>query len=163
MTDRSKRWAERAFTLGIVALGAIVLLGTRHIEFGSGYDRIGPRFFPYGVGIGLVALGAWLTLRPPPRSQGLDEDDATGMDVGLLNWTSLAYLGLGFVLQVLLLERAGFVITVSLQFVLVARAFHSRRPLRDALVGVILCTTIYVAFSKGLSLTLPGGVLEGLI
>lgn len=156
------RWAERAFALGMVALGAIVLLGTRSIEFGSGYDRIGPRFFPYGVAAGLGTIGSWLALRPPPRAQGYDEDGAPVVAGGPLNWASLGYLGLAFVLQLALLDRAGFVIAGSLQFILVARAFHSRRPVRDALVGVLLCTTVYVAFSRGLGLTLPAGVLEGL-
>jgi putative tricarboxylic transport membrane protein len=156
------RWPERVFALGLVALGVIVLVGTRQIEFGSGYDRIGPRFFPYGVAAGLIAIGIWLTFRPPPRS-GFDEDGVVGSGGGPLIWVPLGYLGLAFVLQLLLLDRAGFVIAGSLQFILAARAFHSRRPLRDAIVGIILCATIYVAFSKGLSLVLPAGILEGLL
>ena len=155
-------WAERALTLGIVALGVYVLLGTRDIELGSGYDRIGPRFFPLGVGAGLIVIGGWLLAWPPRHRAASSEEDGAVIEPLRLNWTPIGYLSLALVLQLWLLDRAGFVIAASLQFLLVARAFHSRRPVRDALVGVLLCMTVYVAFSRGLGLTLPAGVLEGL-
>ena len=154
-------WAERALTLGIVALGVYVLLGTRDIELGSGYDRIGPRFFPLGVGAGLIVIGGWLAAWPPRHRAASSEEDGAVSEPLRLNWTPIGYLGLALVLQLWLLDRAGFVVAASLQFLLVARAFHSRRPVRDALVGVLLCATVYVAFSRGLGLTLPAGVLEG--
>jgi len=63
-------------------------------------------------------------------------------------------------LNLALLERAGFVIASSVQFWLAARAFHSNRPARDAVVGVLLSAIVYFAFSRLLGLTLPAGILE---
>jgi putative tricarboxylic transport membrane protein len=77
-----------------------------------------------------------------------------------LNLRPLGFLGLALVLQLLLLEKAGFVIACTVQFVLAARAFHSRRPVRDLMIGFILCVSVYVAFSMGLGLPLPLGVFE---
>jgi len=45
-------------------------------------------------------------------------------------------------------------------FWLVARAFGSRRPARDAVVAVLLSVLVYQAFTRGLGLTLPSGVIE---
>jgi putative tricarboxylic transport membrane protein len=71
-------------------------------------------------------------------------------------------LGLALASGVLFLERAGFVLTAALLFWLVARAFASPRPLRDAAVGLALSVVVYLAFTRGLGLVLPPGLLGGL-
>src|SRR5919106_5412383 len=53
-------WAQLAAAGAAMALGALLLVGARGISFAAGYDRIGPRFFPYSVGVGLIALGVAL-------------------------------------------------------------------------------------------------------
>ena len=69
----------------------------------------------------------------------------------------------GIVLDLVLLERAGFVIASTALFWLTARAFDSSRPARDALfaLGVSICA--YLLFARALQLTLPAGVLAGWI
>jgi len=42
-------------------------------------------------------------------------------------------------------------------------AFGSRRYLRDAAIGVILSAVIFLGFTRGLDLSLPAGILEGLL
>lgn len=146
----------------VFALGAFLLLGISNIPLGAGYDRIGPRFFPYTVAAGLILLGVWLTagaFRKEPRPQNVAEVSAPAVP---LNWVSFGYLGLGLLLNLALLDRAGFVIACSVQFWLAARAFHSKRPLRDAIVAVALSAVVYFAFSHLLGLTLPAGILGGL-
>jgi len=68
-----------------------------------------------------------------------------------------------FELVKFLLERAGFIFTAAVLFWLVARAFESTRPWRDAVAGVLLSVFVYVVFTRGLGLVLPGGLLEGLL
>ena len=46
---------------------------------------------------------------------------------------------------------------------LVARGFGSRRWLLNALTGVVLAVLIFAVFNYGLGLTLPAGVLKGLL
>ncbi|MFN8059097.1 MAG: tripartite tricarboxylate transporter TctB family protein [Vicinamibacterales bacterium] len=75
-------------------------------------------------------------------------------------WTSLAWIVLSLVAFLTLALRAGFIVAAALQFWLAARAFESRRPLRDLLVAVFLAVVVYVAFAKGLGLNLPSGRLE---
>jgi len=62
-------------------------------------------------------------------------------------------------LSVVLLERAGFILSSSLLFWLVARGFESAKPVRDAAVGLLLSIVVYLAFTRGLGLSLPPGIL----
>ena len=43
-------------------------------------------------------------------------------------------------------------------FVIVARAFGSRRVVRDGIVGLALAAAIHVTFTRGLAVSLPNGV-----
>jgi hypothetical protein len=74
---------------------------------------------------------------------------------------SPARVAIGLIAFVALLEPVGFVAAGTALFACTASAFGSRRWLRDALVGFTLCATVYVAFTYGLSVRLPSGVLFG--
>jgi putative tricarboxylic transport membrane protein len=144
------------------ALGLFLLLRLSQIGMGAGYDRIGPRFFPYAAAIGLLLLAGWFSLsawtlgRKGTPAQGTPEPSLP------FNWSCVGYFGLALLLNLALLERAGFVIACTVQFWLVARAFRSKKPQRDALVAVILSAAVYYSFSHLLGLRLPAGILEGL-
>ena len=130
-----------------------MLSGISEIGLGAGYDRIGPRLFPYVAAIGLVLLGALFILstrRALHRPQRQYGEPPVKIDV-----RPLALIGLGLLLGVVLMERIGFIVASALQFWLVARAFHSRRPARDAAVAALLAASVYAVFSYGLGLTLP--------
>jgi putative tricarboxylic transport membrane protein len=151
---------------GVFALGVFLLAGVSSIRTGSGYDRIGPRVFPYAVGIGLFVLAAWTAvaaLQAKEDAKTAAETEASEKDkVPPLNWISFSYLAVALLLNLALLDRAGFIIACSIQFWLAARAFHSKRPVRDAVVAIVLSTVVYFAFSNLLGLTLPAGILEGI-
>jgi putative tricarboxylic transport membrane protein len=66
-------------------------------------------------------------------------------------------VALGLVSFVALLNLAGFIAAGTVLFACSASAFGSRRWLRDALVGITLCATVYIAFTYGLGVSLPPG------
>jgi len=153
--------------LGIALLGVILGAGSFGIPFGAGYDRIGPRFFPSLVAAGLVLLGAWLAAealrarKSPPhekRAVATAEEKSSGADIRT-NWRALGTLGAALLLGLALLERGGFVIAASALVWLAARSFGRERPARDAGIAVALSILVYLAFTRGLGLTLPAGVL----
>ena len=39
----------------------------------------------------------------------------------------------------------------------------SRRLVRDIAIGIVMATVLYLVFSRGLGLSLPAGVLEGIV
>jgi hypothetical protein len=74
---------------------------------------------------------------------------------------ALALIAVGAIADLLLVERAGFLIASAVLFWLVARAFDERRPLRDAACAIGVSVVAYVLFAKVLELPLPAGVLAG--
>jgi putative tricarboxylic transport membrane protein len=153
---------EVSIGLAVVALGGVLMLGLSGISLGAGYDRIGPRFFPYVVAIGLFFLGGWFLISGLLHRQA-DGNTGNVSQAAHTNWAPIGYLSAALIANLLLLERAGFVIASAIQFWLVARAFGSRRALRDAIVAVLLAVICFVAFSNGLGLSLPSGILEGIL
>ena len=108
----------------------------------------GDRVFP------LLVLGASaivLTVLVRRRSAATSDHRA--------NSSPAIRLALGLVLFVALLNLAGFIAAGTVLFACTASAFGSRRVLRDALVGLTLCATVYVAFTHGLGVPLPPGTL----
>ena len=57
-----------------------------------------------------------------------------------------------------LLNPAGFVAAGTVLFSCTASAFGSQRWLRDALVGITFCATVYLTFTYGLGVSLPPGL-----
>ena len=146
--------SDIAVGLATIGLGILVAAGSLTIQLGSGYDRIGPRFFPYLVAIGLVVSGGWLA----NAARGRERSEAPDSDVA---WPPLFWLAGGLLLGLVLLERAGFILSSTILFCMAARSFRSRRLVRDAGVALLLSTLVYAAFTRGLGLALPAGILSG--
>lgn len=74
---------------------------------------------------------------------------------------SIALIAMAVVLNLVLAERAGFVIASAILFWFAARAFDERHPARDALFAVAVSVGAYLLFARGLQLILPAGILAG--
>ncbi len=78
---------------------------------------------------------------------------------GALAWRPLALIGAGAALHVLLAESLGFIVAAAVLFWLVARAFDTRHPMRDAVCALGVATGSYALFDYALALPLPTGAL----
>lgn len=146
--------------LGVIVLGIGVGVGSLGIPFGAGYDRIGARFFPSVVAAGLTLLGSLLAvaaLRANRLCPAAAEAAGSGISA---NRRALGFLAVALLLNLILLEPAGFVVASSALFWLAARGFGSERPVRDAVIALLLSLLVYAAFTQGLGLTLPRGIFE---
>ena len=112
---------------------------------GSAAARVGEWVFPVIVIAGSVLVLAALVL---PRRR-TETHDALGHDAPALRVTAglLAFAGL--------LNLAGFIAAGTLLFTATSSAFGSHRWLRDALVGLVFCSALYAAFTRGLGVPLP--------
>ncbi|MVN85985.1 tripartite tricarboxylate transporter TctB family protein [Deinococcus sp. HMF7620] len=148
--------------LGVLLLGGLLLWGTLQIPFGIN-AVIGPRAFPFIVSVGLLGLGAALlaaVLRGHRAEPAAEEDTDPDAPVDLRQPALI--LG-GFVLGALVLQPLGFVLGTALMYVSVGAAFGERRwPLLVG-VGLAVALVTYVVFTRGLGLTLPPGVLRGVL
>jgi putative tricarboxylic transport membrane protein len=154
--------AELFIGLGVAALGVFVAVETSQIAVAPLYAKIGPGVIPYLVAGGLVLLGLLFAVSAArgsaPAAQPRELPPA-----GAGDWRSLVVVGAGLIVQMLLIERAGFIIASSVLFVCVAFGFGSRRYLRDSVVAILLATAVYIGFTRGLNLSLPAGLLKGML
>jgi putative tricarboxylic transport membrane protein len=152
---------QLAVAAGITAIGAMVLWGSFHLPTGGGYAQVGPGVVPRIVGAGIVLLGLWLVYEAFSGGfRGLDEEAEARVP---MDWRSFAWVSAGLIAYGLLIERAGFILSSILLFLLVARGFRSRRWLLNTVSGAVLAAIIYAVFTYGLGLTLPAGVLKGIV
>ncbi|MEJ7670551.1 MAG: tripartite tricarboxylate transporter TctB family protein [Casimicrobiaceae bacterium] len=156
MTARSPiHLGEMLISFALIALGSFVVLETRSIAETQGYAQIGPRLFPYIIGVGLTLCGAvlgWHALTGGWRNIPLDQEGH-----GAPDWLAFFIISAGIVLHMLVIGWAGFIIASTLLFVLIARGFGSRRLVRDALIAVALAAVVFFVFTSGLGLKLPSG------
>jgi putative tricarboxylic transport membrane protein len=150
-----------AVAAGVTVIGALVLWGSFYLPTGGGYAQVGPGVVPRFVGILTLFLGA-LLLREAFTGgfHGVDEEAEVHlpMDWAAFGWVTGGIIGYG-----LLIEHAGFILSSTLLFVLVARGFNSRRWLLNVVTGLVLAVIVFAIFNYGLGLTLPAGVLKGLL
>lgn len=111
----------------------------------------------------VVLLGGAIALVLGGRRLWTDRRRATRQATGVtrqarVNAAALGTLALALMLNVALIERAGYVLAAAVLFAVAARAFGSRRPVRDALVGLAVAAVVYIGFTRGLGVALPPGV-----
>jgi putative tricarboxylic transport membrane protein len=154
--------AEIALSLGVLALGAGAAIVTARLPGEGGYAGIGPNFIPAVVSGGLALVGAWLlweALAGGWRHRAAPEAGAEHPFHG----AAFGWITAGLAAHMALIGWAGFVPAGAVLFACVARGFASRRPARDAALGLALSLAIFLFFVKLLNVNLPGGWLAPLL
>jgi len=156
--------AEFILSLAVLVLGIAVGVGTTMLSGAGGYARVGPNVAPAVVAGGLILLGVWLlyeTVTGGWRNAIPDEAEARGehrFHIPAFIWVSI-----GLIAQILLIDRAGFVIAQAVLFGCVARGFGSTRYVRDFAIGILLALAVFLFFVKFLNVNLPAGWLKPLL
>jgi putative tricarboxylic transport membrane protein len=157
--------------VGVVLLVAGLFLGWVAVRAAAedGVRIDGPRLVP------LVVTGAWVVLAavylvsqfihraptvagPAVEEPAVDEPEPAQAPSATHKWTPVL-LGAALIGYLLLLEPLGFALASAAFFSVAARILGSRRPVRDALVGIPLGVGVYLAFTALLDVRLPAGVL----
>ncbi len=149
--------------LGLTVLGVLMLIGTQRINDSGMNTIVGPRVFPTIISAGLTLLGAVLTvlaLRGDKAEPAAEEDTDPDAPVNLA--AAGIILG-GFLVGAFLLTPLGFVFGTALMYFSVAFAFGERRYGLMLLVSLLVAFVTYELFTRGLGLTLPPGILKGVI
>ncbi|MCW0233677.1 MAG: tripartite tricarboxylate transporter TctB family protein [Ferrovibrio sp.] len=161
--DRLRK-PEVLLALGVIMLGIVALYETAEIPVSPMYAQVGPTLVAYIASGLLIALGlallaqAWRGIWTSPP-----EETEAGFDLRAVGW-----LLLGLVLNIGLIGPLGFIPASVLLFACTARAFGSRRPGRDALIGLGFAAVAYFGFAQLLGINIGEGdlvvsLLEGLI
>jgi len=154
----SRRRAEIALSLGVVALGVGVAAVTATLPSEGGYARIGPNFIPAVVAAGIIVLGLWLSIEAFGGGWRQRGEEPARFERSPFLWVTA-----GLFAHMALIGWAGFVIAGTVLFACVARGFGSRRLVRDVVIGLALAVGIYLFFVKLLNVNLPAGWLAPLL
>ena len=161
---RGKDRAQYGVCAFLALLGTAVIvdgLGIPHIT--SSTDPVGPRAVPVLLGALLLVVAVLYAVDVARGGHGEPE---AGEDVDLsqgIDWRTVLLLIGAFVVNAVLIERLGWVISGALLFWGTAFALGNRHYVRNLLIAVTLSLTTFYAFAIGLGVNLPAGVLQGIL
>lgn len=142
--------SQKDFWSGLmfIVVGAGFSWGATQYRFGSSAGP-GPGYFPFGLGILLALLGAFVLFK------GLTLETDGGDPIGRFAWRPLLVILGSVVLFGLLLERGGLVVAMPV-LVLVSSAADGEFHWQGALVTAAVLTVLsWAVFIWGLKLTIP--------
>jgi len=156
----------------VLALAVYLTVGLFTMDVPDSAQPPGPKFYPTILTIGAYLLAALLTVdtlrRPEPGDPvidpHLDEEtaQATAAAAAPLDPKAVGIAMAAFLAFSLVLEPLGWILSAALLFWVMSWALGAKRPLLSLSVGLILSSAVQVAFSMGLGLTLPSGLLGGI-
>ncbi|MBD8584162.1 tripartite tricarboxylate transporter TctB family protein [Frigoribacterium sp. CFBP 8766] len=166
----------------MLVIGLALVVGTLTMEVPANTAPPGPQVFPSLIAALVIVLAVLLAvdvLRKPesesvevaqPAAPGQPDDDLVLDEEGepqALRPTSNHRALLGALLTVVVFIAAltplGWLLSGALLFWGVARALGSQRPLFDIPLSLAISSIVQLAFSAGLGLNLPPGVLGGIL
>ena len=136
----------------IVVVGCTLAWGASRFPVDKGYTILGPQVYPYAVAVFLLFVGTGLACQ---ALMGGFPGIAAEVPTTRAGVVGAAWVSSGLSVVALLITHIGFVLAAAALFVMAARGFGSRRPMRDMAVGVALTLPVYWAFSIGLGVSLP--------
>lgn len=156
--------AQYGLCAALAVVGAVVIVDASRIpHVTSSNDPIGPRAMPYVVGGALIVIAVLYAL--DVARGGIGESES-GEDVELghpSDWKTVGLLAGAFVVNALLIDRLGWVISGALLFFMSAYALGNRHHLRGLAIGVVMSLGTFYAFAIGLGVNLPAGILQGIL
>ena len=150
---------ELAFAGSLLILGLVVLYDTSKMLVPPGSGTVGPQIFPYLVSGFVILISLGLFLQIFRGNLGIPEGTEFGEVVEKTDFKSLAMVAGSMLTYPLLIERAGFIIASSVVFFGVAFAYGAKNLLKNLAISIIFSLIVYFAFSKGLNVSLPAGIL----
>ncbi|GLY16933.1 tripartite tricarboxylate transporter TctB family protein [Kineosporia rhizophila] len=153
----------------IVPAVLLVLVGIYMIIDGHGLrtppteGAIGPRFFPYVVGGGLIVVGLWLAVAvwrgdraEPEQGEDVDSEART-------SWPTLGALAGLMLVYVLVLEPVGYLLSTIGLFAGTAWTLGARNPRSLVAVSLLAPFVTFIVFTRLLGVYLPNGILQAVI
>ena len=147
-------------SVGVILLGAGTIFGATQITIPLSSNVVGPRVFPYAVGVALLVSGVFVLfdalrgrLGAPEEGEDVDAEATT-------DWLTLAKIFAAFAVHIALVDLIGWALAGALLFTLVAWSLGAHIG-KAAIAGLILGFTVQALFVTALGVTLPRRAVRG--
>jgi putative tricarboxylic transport membrane protein len=147
-----RRNGDLIASLALALFGGYVILAARDLPYTSEFGP-GPGFFPLWIGIGILGCSLFMVFirfSHPVDSAADAEDLTVGMGRALAAWSA-------FVISLMILPRAGFVLSIALLTAFLITVLERRSPWLAFGVGLGLALGFHVIFVVALGVSLPVG------
>lgn len=111
---------------------------------------VGPKTVPYVIAAAFLVLGAFTVI-------GALRGDFPEREPQ--HWPPMLWIVGGLVVQLLTMKTVGFAIATGLLFAATAKGFDKGPLWKTIPIGIVFSFVIWLAFAKGLQLTLPVGTI----
>jgi putative tricarboxylic transport membrane protein len=156
--------SEYGVALFLGALGLLVIVSALLLpESAIARGPVGPAAVPVLVGGLLVIVSFFLALDVKRGGRGEPEG---GEDIELgggTDWRTVGLLAAAFLSNAFLIEPLGWPLSGAILFWGCAFALGSRHYVRDAAIALVLGVGSWYLFVLGLGISLPVGVLKGIL
>ena len=151
---------EYLFAAVCAALGVYAIVGAGFIRVPPGSASVlGPRVFPYAVGVLLVAASVAVIVQVARGRRGVPDDGEDIDPDAPTDWLTVVKLVAIFLSQLLLIEWAGWPVAVAVVFGGAAIVLGATRWWMALLIGLGLGLVTQLVFGAWLGLSLPAGPL----
>jgi putative tricarboxylic transport membrane protein len=151
-----------ALFLGVVG-AAVVVNALALPDSVTARGPVGPRVVPLVVGA-LLVITAIGVARDVVRGVRGEPEGGEDVDLsGRSDWRTIALLVAAFVANALLIEPLGWPVSGAILFWGSAFALGSRHYVRDAVLSVVLSVGSWYLFVLGLNVSLPVGIMRGIL
>jgi len=124
--------------LAVIFMGAVCFYASTGLAATAQYAAVGPGMFVAGIGLGLMGLGVLLLVQIA-RGEVFEPLEAENAAPGQsMDKRAFFTALLAAVVPALTIELLGLPLTAMLSFMLVARAFGSKRLVSDLVFGFVL-------------------------
>jgi putative tricarboxylic transport membrane protein len=151
---------ELSFAGSLLILGLIVIFDTSRMMIPVGEETVGPQVFPYLIGGFLISISLGLFIQVLRGNLGVPEGTEFGEIIDKTDYKSLAMVAGSMATYPVLIERAGFIIATTVAFFGVSYAFGATKLRKNLVIALIFSAIVYFAFSRGLGVNLPAGILK---
>lgn len=149
--------SELAFAGSLLIISLVVLWDTNRAGDPAIGVSVSPKLFPYFVGTFLLLLSLSLIFQILRGKIATPEGEQEGAEIKKSDFQSLAMVLGSTISFVLLIQRAGFVISSTITFFGITLAFGVANKVKALAIALIFSIIVYESFTRFLNVDLPAG------
>ena len=152
--------SELAFASSLLIISLIVLWDTNRAGDPAINVSVSPKLFPFIVGTFLLILSLALIIQILRGRIATPEGEQEGAEIQKSDFKSFAIVLGSIISFVVLIQRAGFVISSTLTFFGITLAFGVANRIKAIAIAAVFSLIVYESFTRFLNVDLPAGWLS---